>query len=42
MVLVSPVHLPLGPEELHVHEDYVYEYLIRQYGSLQVEVMLET
>ena len=33
---------PALGSELHVHEDYVYEYLIRQYGSLQVEVMLET
>ena len=33
---------PALGSELHVYEDYVYEYLIRQYGSLQVEVMLET
>ena len=40
-VSVSPVHLPSGPQELHVHEDCVYEYLMRQYGSQQVDVVLE-
>ena len=44
MVSVSPVHLPLSPQELHVHEDYIYiyDYLIHRYGSQQVYVILET
>ena len=41
MVSVSPVHLPLSPKELHVHEDLCKEYLICQYGSLQVEDVLK-
>ena len=42
MVSVSPVHLPSGPQELHVHEDCVCEYLMRQNGLQQVDVVLET
>ena len=42
MVSVSPVQLPSGPQELHVHEDCVCEYLMRQYGLQQVDVVLET
>ena len=41
MVSVSPVQLPSGPQELHVHEDCVCEYLMRQYGLQQVDVVLE-
>ena len=42
MVSVSPVHLPSGPQELHVFEDCGCEYLMRQYGLQQVDVVLET
>ena len=41
MVSVSPVHLHSGPQEFHVHQDYVYEHMVRQYGSQQVDVRLE-
>lgn len=42
MVSVSPVHLPLGLQELHVHKDCVCEYLMRNYGLQQVDVVLES